>query len=99
MDPIDAFWHVGNFLLPALVTAALTSAACRLLWRRELGGLAWAALLRPALAAALLTQAAALVVTGRDGRMSSYLALVLAVALALWWRAFGPGRRSGDDAA
>ena len=36
---------------------------------------------------------------GRDGSMLGHAALVLAVALALWWRAFGPGvSRSGAGA-
>lgn len=99
MGPIDAFWHLCNFLLPALVTTLLTTAACRVLWRRALGGLSWRTLLRPALIAALLAQTGALVLAGRDGSMLGHAALVLAVALALWWRAFGPGvSRSGAGA-
>jgi hypothetical protein len=34
-----------------------------------------------------------LLVLGRDGKMATYGAMVLACALTLWWRAFGPGRR------
>ena len=99
MGPIDAFWHLCNFLLPALVTALLTTSACRVLWRRALGGLSWRALLRPALIAALLAQTGALVLAGRDGSLLGHAALVLAVALALWWRAFGPGASLGGDGA
>ena len=36
---------------------------------------------------------------GRDGSMLGHAALVLAVALALWWRAFGPGASLGGDGA
>ena len=36
---------------------------------------------------------AGLMMAGRDGRIGSYFALVLATALGLWWAAFGPGRR------
>jgi hypothetical protein len=40
--------------------------------------------------AALVT---GLLVFGRDGRMATYLLLVVAGAGALWWAGFGPGRR------
>jgi hypothetical protein len=40
-----------------------------------------------------LVLVAGLVVTGHDGRMSTYGVLILAVALTLWWTGFGPGRR------
>lgn len=95
MGPIDAFWHFCNFLAPACVVAALTTAACRLLWRRELAGRRWRELLQPTLLAAVLAQLAGLGVWGRDGRIATYALLVLAVALVLWWRAFGPARREG----
>ncbi len=45
-----------------------------------------------ALAGAAVTLAG-LVVFGRDGRMATYAAMVLACAFTLWWRGFGPGRR------
>ena len=45
---------------------------------------------RAASAAALVI---GLVLEGRDGRMSTWLALVVANAIGLWWAGFGPGRR------
>jgi hypothetical protein len=43
--------------------------------------------------AAAVATLAGLVVGGRDGRMGTYAAMVAASAAALWWAAFGPGRR------
>jgi hypothetical protein len=94
MGPLDAFWHLLNFFLPALWVAALAAAGAKwLLWRRELAGVPWRRLvLWPALAgsAALI---GGLVITGQDGRMATYAAMVLAAAAALWWVGFAAGRR------
>ncbi|MBK1687082.1 hypothetical protein [Rubrivivax gelatinosus] len=93
MEPLDAFWHLLNFVLPALAVAALAAGAAKLLWRRELRTVAWTRLARDAAIANLLVLVAGLVLTRHDGRILTYAAMVLACAIALWWRGFGPGRR------
>ena len=93
MGPLDAFWHLLNFALPALGVGAIAAAAAKLVWRRELAGRSWWRLAWPAAVAGLLVLVAGLVLSGRDGRMATYGGLVLACALTLWWQAFGPGRR------
>jgi hypothetical protein len=35
---------------------------------------------------------AGLLIQGRDGRMATYLGMVVACAAGLWWAGFGPGR-------
>jgi hypothetical protein len=92
MGPLDALWHLGNFFLPALALGALAAAAAKLLWRRELAAVAWRRLAAPASLACAAVVLAGLVVFGRDGRMATYAAMVVACALTLWWRGFGPGR-------
>jgi len=93
MGPLDAVWHLCNLFLPALALAALTAAAAKLLWRRELAGVAWRRLAAwPALANAG-TVLAGLVWLGRDGAMATYAAMVAVCAITLWWLGFGPGRR------
>jgi hypothetical protein len=92
MGPIDAFWHLSNLFLPALLLGALAAAGAKLLWRRELAGVAWRRLAAPAAGAAAAVVVLGLVVFGRDGRMATYAGMVLACAAALWWRGFGPGR-------
>ena len=88
MGPIDALWHVLNFLAPATVTAALLAA-----WRaisdkksRNPSAIRSSFAIFFTVGAAVLT--AGLMMLGHDGRMLSYAALVLAQgsALALVWR-------------
>lgn len=93
MSPIDAFWHLLNFSLPALAVGALAAAGAKLLWRHELAGVAWRRLARDASLAGLAALVAGLVAFRADGRMLSYAAMLLASAVMLWWRGFGPGRR------
>lgn len=93
MGPLDAFWHLLNFAVPALGVGGLAALAAKLLWRRELQRASWWRLAAWASAAGLAALVAGLLVFGRDGRMAAYLMLVLSSACALWWAGFGPGRR------
>jgi hypothetical protein len=93
MGPLDALWHVGNLFVPALMLGALSATLSKLVWRRELAGVAWKRLAVPACAEAAIATVAGLVAFGRDGKMATYGAMVLACALMLWWQGFGPGRR------
>ena len=93
MGPLDALWHLLNLLAPAVVLGGLAAALAKLLWRRALGAVRWRRLAGWGVAASVLALLGGLVLTGRDGRMATYGAMVLACALALWWAAFGPGRR------
>jgi hypothetical protein len=93
MGPMDAFWHVTNLFGPGLMLGALASALAKLLWRKELAAVPWKRLAGPACAACAAVVLAGLVITGRDGRMATYAAMVVACALTLWWQGFGPGRR------
>jgi len=86
MGPLDALWHVLNLLTPALGMGLIAPALAKLLWRKDLRGVRWWALARWTAAAGALALLAGLVLTGRDGRMATYAAMVLASALALWWR-------------
>ena len=93
MGPLDAFWHLANLFLPALGLGAIAAALAKLLWRRELAAVAWRRLAGPAALAAAGVTAVGLVLFGRDGKMATYAAMVVACALMLWWRGWGPGRR------
>ncbi|MEY4754657.1 MAG: hypothetical protein RJA44_2332 [Pseudomonadota bacterium] len=99
MGFFDVLWHLGNFLLPACGLGLIASALAKLVWRHALGGVPWLALLRWAVTGGLLAELAGLILSGRDGRMSTYLLMVLACALALWWRGFMPRRGGGRPAA
>ncbi|RZS47424.1 hypothetical protein [Sphaerotilus mobilis] len=93
MGFLDALDHLLNFMLPALVLAALTAALAKLLWRDALAGVAWQRLALHAGCGGLIALVGGLLLQGRDGRMSTWAALVVANAIGLWWVGFGPGRR------
>lgn len=93
MRTLEAINHLLNFFAPALVTAALSAAFAKLLWRVELRTVRWRRLAACGLAASAATLLAGLVVFGRDGKMATYGAMLLANAAALWWAGFGPARR------
>lgn len=92
MGPLDALWHLLNFATVPLLLGAIAAGGAKLAWRRELSRVRWSLLARDAGLAALAVALAGLVISGRDGRMATYGAMVLASAAALWWRGF---RRAG----
>ncbi len=93
MGPLDALWHLLNLLAPALGLGLIAASLSKLLWRNALAAVPWRRLLAWACGAALSALLLGLVLSGRDGRMATYAAMVLASAGALWWVGFGPGRR------
>jgi hypothetical protein len=92
MGPLDAIWHLLNLFGPALGLGLIAPSLAKLLWRRELAKVRWTALAGWVAGAGAAVQVGGLVLLGRDGRMATYAALVLACAVALWWRGF---RRPG----
>jgi hypothetical protein len=92
MGPTDALWHLLNLLAPAIGLGLVAAAGAKLLWRRELAGVRFARLAGWGAAASTAALLGGLVVSGRDGRMATYAAMVLANALAQWWAGFGQRR-------
>lgn len=92
MGPLDALWHLFNFLLAPIGLGLLAAALCKLAWWRALKSTPWTRLAGHAIGAGILIQIIFLVWLGRDGRMLTYAALVVGTALSLWWTAFGPRR-------
>jgi hypothetical protein len=91
-DPLDLVWHLGGFFAPAIGTGLVTATLAKLIWRRALAGVPWRRLvLAPVLGAAVVL-VVGLVLGGRDGRMSTYAAMVVACAVGVWWTGFRPGR-------
>jgi hypothetical protein len=93
MGPLDAFWHLLNFFVAPLGIGAIAATLAKLVWRRDLAGVRWRRLAGWAGAAAAAASVAGLMALGRDGRMATYGAMVVACAGAMWWVGFGPGRR------
>ncbi len=93
MGPLDALWHLLNFVFPGVLLGLLSAAGAKLLWRRELAAVPWKRLARDAALASVAVLVAGLVLFRQDGRMATYAAMVLACAITLWWRGFAPGKR------
>jgi hypothetical protein len=93
MGPLDFINHLLNLFVPALALAAVAAALAKLAWRHELAGQGWWRLAAPAAAVNMAVTLTGLAATGRDGKMVTYAAMVIATAALLWWRGFGPGRR------
>ena len=88
MPPVDAFWHIVNFFAPALVTGFLAAGATKLVWRRELLRAGWFGLGAWASAAMAVVSASGLLVFQHDGKVATYVAMVVACAVTLWWAGF-----------
>jgi hypothetical protein len=87
LDALALFWHIANFVLPAVGMGMLSTALCKLLWRRKLARTPWFTLAWQASAAGLAVLVAGLVITGHDGRMITYAGLVVACAAVPWIKA------------
>ena len=92
MGPTDLLWHLLNLLAPGVALGLTAAAGAKLIWRRDLVGVGYGRLAGWGAGAATSALLAGLVITGRDGRMGTYAAMVLACAGALWWAGFGPRR-------
>jgi hypothetical protein len=91
MSPLDGFWHLANLFAVPVLAGLLAAGAAKLVWRRALAHVAWRRLARDAALAGSLVTVAGLVIAGRDGRMATYGAMILACAVTLWWRGFRRG--------
>jgi hypothetical protein len=80
-----AFWHLIGFLTPALGLGLIAASLVRLMWRRATRPIGWVRLAAVSVLACLLAGLAAIVLTGRDGTMAGYAAMVLGCAIAQWW--------------
>ena len=92
MGPLDALWHLGGFFAMALLAGGMLAVLAKTMWRRELAAVPLWHLAAYAAGAGCIVTIGGLLISGRDGRMLTYAAMVLANALTLWWRGFGPGR-------
>ena len=92
MGPTDLLWHLLNLLAPGVSLGLVAAAGAKLVWRRDLAAVAYTRLAGWGAGASTAALLAGLAITGRDGRMATYGAMVAACAVALWWTGFGPRR-------
>jgi hypothetical protein len=89
MGPWDALIHLANFFMPALGVGMIAALLCKLLWHGQLKGVSVWRLAGWAVLAGSAMLIGGLVVLGRDGKMLTYGAMVVASALALLWAGWG----------
>ncbi len=94
MGFLESLNHLANLFLLPVMLAAVVSGAAKTLWWTELRSQSWRALFGAAAAVGCAIVLVGLGLTGHDGRMGTYLALVIGVAVAVWWMGFGSGRRA-----
>lgn len=84
MGPLDLLIHLANFCLPAVVLASVLASGSRFLGKKSpKARTAWS-LFAINMVVGVAVLVAGLVVFGRDGKMLTYLALVLVVATSQW---------------
>jgi hypothetical protein len=84
MAPLTLLFHVLNFLAPALAMA-LAMPLVGLIWQKKTAfPLKWWTQFAIVFAASALALIAGLVILGRDGKMATYLGLVLTAASTQW---------------
>lgn len=85
MGALDLTWHIANLFAVPLLMGLIATGLAKLFWRQALARVRWQRLAWAAAAATCLTALAGLLIFGRDGRMATYGAMVVACAVALWW--------------
>ncbi len=89
MGLADILFHLLNFVAPALGLAVLMPLLSRLFMKRQIFLLPWWGQMLLNFVVGVAVLLAALWWLGRDGKMSAYAALVLAVATSQWVLARG----------
>lgn len=84
MGPFSAANHLLNFLLPALAVSVLLVLACRVFLRKRAAASSLLAQIAINFVVGCAVLAAGLALLGRDGKMLTYGALVLACASVQW---------------
>ena len=84
MDALGLFWHLANFVAPALFVAVINALLCKVFWSKGLARVPLRTLVWQSAAAGLAVLVLGLVLTGHVGRMLTYAALVVVCALVPW---------------
>jgi hypothetical protein len=92
MTPLDLLWHVLGFFAPAAGLALVAPTLAKVVWRREMAGVGWLRLVAWVAAVSAGVLGAGLVLTGHDGMVVTYAALVVGCAATLWFVGLRRGR-------
>lgn len=92
MGPLDIANHLANFLAPAAVLALVLALLGRFFRKKSAYPSAIWSQFAINVVLIALASLAGLVLFGRDGKMLTYLAQVLAGASSQWWQSGGASR-------
>ncbi len=84
MGLLDGLNHLLNFVAPALFVALLLTGGGRIFLKKTAVASSWRTQFAINFVVGCLVLAAGLVLLGRDGRMLTYVALVVACATSQW---------------
>ena len=84
MSALDFLIHLLSFVAPAVFVAAVLAAGARLEWRKKEHLLPWYWMAGINALLGIVVLAMGLVLSGQDGRMMTYAALVLALGSCQW---------------
>ena len=84
MPLLDFLFHLLSFVAPALFLSVLLAAGARLVWRKKAHWLPWYHMASVNALLGVVVLALGLVLTGQDGRMLTYAALVLTMGTGQW---------------
>ena len=84
MGPLDLLFHLTGFVLPALVVGVLLVFLARIFIRKPSSAPVWWLQAAINSVVGVLVLVAGLVFFGRDGKMATYAALVVAMASSQW---------------
>lgn len=85
MSPLDAIFHALNFLLPALAVALSMAFSGRVFKQKRPVAVTFIAQTAIHFIVCCAVLVIGLIVTGRDGKMMTYLAMVFASATVQCW--------------
>ena len=85
MDFVDLFWHLAGFVAPALWVGLALALLAKVFWRKVPSALGLPAQAAINFGVCLAVLVLGLVLTGRDGRVVTYGAMVLAAAASQAW--------------
>jgi hypothetical protein len=88
MGLLEGIWHFLNFLAPAWGVGCIAATLAKLLWWEPLRPVAWFQLALWGSSSAALSLVSGLLLTGHDGKIVTYAAMVVSCAVAMWWVAW-----------
>lgn len=84
MSTIDFLNHLLSFAAPAVFVGVLLAGGARLVWRKKTHLLPWYHMASVNTLLGILVLVMGLVLTGQDGRISTYAALVIVLGTCQW---------------